>query len=232
MKRFLSWLMIIMVLAAPAALADTTITAAGSATVRAEPDMATVSVGVQESQVDVAAAQRLVNEKINAVVEALVGAGVAEADIQTESYNIYIDYSTYYDTSIETQYIASTMLQVTTHDVNRAGELIDIAFAAGANQIGGVSFGVQDMTAMQDKALELAVADGMRRARIIAAASGVTLPALPEAIEEGGVYSSYDGGTASAYAMDTAADEEGATKLMSGMVSVTASVSVSYEVEN
>lgn len=232
MKKFLSVMMVMLLFASSAALADTTITAAGTATVQAEPDMATVSVGVQESQADVAAAQRLVNEKLNAVVEALVGAGVAEEDIQTEYYNIYIDYSSYYDSTSETQYVASGMLQVTTRDVTRAGELIDIAFAAGANQIGGVSFGVQDMTSMQDRALELAVADGMRRARIIAAASGLTLPALPEAIEEGGIYSSYDGGTANAYAMDTAAGAESATKLMGGMVSVTASVNVSYEIDN
>ncbi len=228
MKKFVSLLIVLLLLVPSAALADTTITAKGSATVQAEPDMAIVLLGVEESQRDVAAAQRMVNEKTASIIEALTNAGVAQEDIRTEYYNIYTDYRTSYDTESETRYVASCTLRVVARDVDKAGELIDIAFAAGANQISNISFGVSDVTAMQDKALELAVADGMRRAGIIAKASGVILPACPDAIEETATY--YDG-SAQAYAMDTAAEAAG-TQLMGGTVSVSASVVVSYEVED
>lgn len=223
MKKFLSLLLVLLLMLPAAALADTKIAVNGSATVQAEPDMVTLSLGVEETKDDVAAAQALVNEKIAAVVEALKNAGIDEKDIQTGYYSIYNSYD--YDDPDNMQYVASCSLNVIVRDLSKAGEMIDVAVAAGANQVGGVTFGVSDLTALQDKALEMAVADGIRRAGVMAKAAGVTLPALPESVVENSSY--YDGYKASAYTMDAAAGAP--TSLMGGMVNVTSSVTVTYE---
>ena len=226
MKKFLSLLFVLLLMLPAAALADTKIAVTGSATVQAEPDMVTLSLGVEETKGDVAAAQATVNEKIAAVVEALKNAGIDEKDVQTGYYSIYNNYN--YDDPSDVQYVASCSLNVIVRDLSKAGEMIDVAVAAGANQVGGVTFGVADLTALQDRALELAVADGIRRAGVMAKAAGVTLPALPESVEENSSY--YDGGSARAYTMDAAAGAS--TSLMGGMVSVTSSVTVTYDVND
>ena len=226
MKKFLSLLFVLLLMLPAAALADTKIAVTGSATVQAEPDMVTLSLGVEETKGDVAAAQATVNEKIAAVVEALKNAGIDEKDVQTGYYSIYNNYN--YDDPSDIQYVASCSLNVIVRDLSKAGEMIDVAVAAGANQVGGVTFGVADLTALQDKALEMAVADGIRRAGVMAKAAGVTLPALPESVEENSSY--YDGGSARAYTMDAAAGAS--TSLMGGMVSVTSSVTVTYDVND
>ena len=226
MKKFLSLLLVLLLMLPAAALADTKIAVTGSATVQAEPDMVTLSLGVEETKSDVAAAQALVNEKLAAVVEALKNAGVDEKDVQTGYYSIYNNYN--YDDPSDIQYVASCSLNVIVRELSKAGEMIDVAVAAGANQVGGVTFGVADLTALQDKALEMAVADGIRRAGVMAKAAGVTLPALPESVEENSSY--YDGGSARAYTMDAAAGAS--TSLMGGMVSVTSSVTVTYDVND
>ena len=226
MKKFLSLLFVLLLMLPAAALADTKIAVTGSATVQAEPDMVTLSLGVEETKSDVAAAQAMVNEKLSAVIEALKNAGIDEKDIQTGYYSIYNNYD--YDDPESIQYVASCSLNVIVRDLSKAGEMIDVAVAAGANQVGGVTFGVADLTALQDKALEMAVADGIRRAGVMAKAAGVTLPALPESVEENSSY--YDGGSARAYTMDAAAGAS--TSLMGGMVSVTSSVTVTYDVND
>lgn len=226
MKKFLSLLFVLLLMLPAAALADTKISVTGSATVQAEPDMVTLSLGVEETKSDVAAAQATVNEKLAAVVEALKNAGIDEKDIQTDYYSIYNNFNS--DDPESSQYVASCSLNVIVRDLSKAGETIDLAVAAGANQVGGVTFGVADLTALQDKALELAVADGIRRAGVMAKAAGVTLPALPESVEENSSY--YDGSSARAYAMDAAAGAS--TSLMGGQVSVTSSVTVTYDVND
>ena len=226
MKKFLSLLLVLLLMLPAAALADTKIAVTGSATVQAEPDMVTLSLGVEETKSDVAAAQAMVNEKLSAVIEALKNAGIDEKDLQTGYYSIYNNYN--YDDPESIQYVASCSLNVIVRDLSKAGEMIDVAVAAGANQVGGVTFGVSDLTALQDKALELAVADGIRRAGVMAKAAGVTLPALPESVEENSSY--YDGGSARAYTMDAPAGAP--TSLMGGMVNVTSSVTVTYDVND
>lgn len=226
MKKFLSLLFVLLLMLPAAALADTKLAVTGSAAVQAEPDMVTLSLGVEETKSDVLAAQALVNKKLADVIEALKAAGIDEKDIQTSYYNIYNSYS--YDDPESRQYVASCSFDVIVRDLSRAGEMIDVAVAAGANLVSGVTFGVADLTALQDKALELAVADGIRRAGIMAAAAGVQLPALPESVEENSSY--YDGGSVRAYTMDAAASAS--TALMGGMVSVTSSVTVTYDVND
>ena len=231
MKKFLSLLFVLLLMLPAAALADTKITANGSATVQAEPDMVTLSLGIEERSSDVADAQSQVNARQAAVVEVLKNAGIDEKDIQTDYYNIYTSYD--YDENGESieRYCAACSLSIVVRDIDKAGEIIDMAFAAGINQMNGITFGVSDPTSIQDQALELAVTEGMRRAGVMAKAAGVTLPALPESIEESSSYYSSGAGYTRSYTTDATA-ESASTSLMGGMVSVTVNVTVTYDVDD
>lgn len=222
----------ILALGTGAALADgTTLSVTGSGTVLVESDLAIVTVGVQETSKDVLEAQSTVNEKIAAIKQALLDAGVEESEINTDSINIYANYDYSDNTEVIVGYTARNSLSVRTTDMDNVGSLIDAAFAAGANTLDNVQFTVQDDTQAREQALTMAVEDARRKADVLASAAGLQVASI-ESISEGGV-SVYD--SMRNYAADTvmAANESGSagTLVQAALVSVDAMVSMEFELQ-
>ena len=234
MKKMFAMLLCLAILAlgTGAALADdTALSVTGNGTVLVESDLAIVTVGVQETSKDVLAAQSTVNEKIAAIKQALLDAGVQESEINTDSINIYANYDYSDNTEVIVGYTARNSLSVRTTDMDNVGSLIDAAFAAGANTLDNVQFTVQDDTQAREQALTMAVEDARRKADVLASAAGLQVASI-ESISEGGV-SVYD--SMRNYAADTvmAAEESGGagTLVQAALVSVDASVSMEFELQ-
>ena len=234
MKKMFAMLLCLAILAlgTGAALADgTTLSVTGSGTVLVESDLAIVTVGVQETSKDVLEAQSTVNEKIAAIKQALLDAGVEESEINTDSINIYANYDYSDNTEVIVGYTARNSLSVRTTDMDNVGSLIDAAFAAGANTLDNVQFTVQDDTQAREQALTMAVEDARRKADVLASAAGLQVASI-ERISEGGV-SVYD--SMRNYAADTvmAAKESGGagTLVQAALVSVDAMVSMEFELQ-
>ena len=234
MKKMFAMLLCLAILAlgTGAALADgTTLSVTGSGTVLVESDLAIVTVGVQETSKDVLEAQSTVNEKIAAIKQALLDAGVEESEINTDSINIYANYDYSDNTEVIVGYTARNSLSVRTTDMDNVGSLIDAAFAAGANTLDNVQFTVQDDTQAREQALTMAVEDARRKADVLASAAGLQVASI-ERISEGGV-SVYD--SMRNYAADTvmAAKESGGagTLVQAALVSVDATVSMEFELQ-
>ena len=227
-------LAVLMLLCAGTALADDTITVTGKATVQLEPDLVNVTLGVTATNEDVLIAQQEVNAAMNAVIAALTGEelAIAPEDIATTQYRIdeEYEYNSLRGSSEKIGYTAVTMLTICVRDIDKAGLVIDAAMQAGANQLRGVEFGSSDQTGARDQALTLAVQDGMRKAKVIAAAAGVELPALPSAIVEHEVHS-YSPAANTITWYEAAADMAASTSLQAGLLSLTASVSITYEID-
>lgn len=234
MKKMFAMLLCLAILAlgTGAALADgTTLSVTGSGTVLVESDLAIVTVGVQETSKDVLEAQSTVNEKIAAIKQALLDAGVEESEINTDSINIYANYDYSDNTEVIVGYTARNSLSVRTTDMDNVGSLIDAAFVAGANTLDNVQFTVQDDTQAREQALTMAVEDARRKADVLASAAGLQVASI-ERISEGGV-SVYD--SMRNYAADTvmAAEESGGagTLVQAALVSVDATVSMEFELQ-
>ena len=234
MKKMFAMLLCLAILAlgTGAALADgTKLSVTGSGTVLVESDLAIVTVGVQETSKDVLEAQSTVNEKIAAIKQALLDAGVEESEINTDSINIYANYDYSDNTEVIVGYTARNSLSVRTTDMDNVGSLIDAAFAAGANTLDNVQFTVQDDTQAREQALTMAVEDARRKADVLASAAGLQVASI-ERISEGGV-SVYD--SMRNYAADTvmAAEESGGagTLVQAALVSVDAMVSMEFELQ-
>ena len=234
MKKMFAMLLCLAILAlgTGAALADgTALSVTGNGTVLVESDLAIVTVGVQETSKDVLAAQSTVNEKIAAIKQALLDAGVQESEINTDSINIYANYDYSDNTEVIVGYTARNSLSVRTTDMDNVGSLIDAAFAAGANTLDNVQFTVQDDSEAREQALTMAVEDARRKADVLASAAGLQVASI-ERISEGGV-SVYD--SMRNYAADTvmAAEESGGagTLVQAALVSVDASVSMEFELQ-
>ena len=214
-----------------AALADSTVTVTGSGEILVPADVAVVSLGVNARNAEAPRAQAEANEIIARIREALTGAGFAEEDINTGYVNLYgiYDYSSYGGEKI-TGYNASSTLAVRVEDMNRVGEVIDLAFGAGANMLDGVSFSVKDDTAARADALKAAVADAKEKAAVLAEAAGFTGLEI-ESIQESGVYA-YDSG-ANNFAVKASGMAEYAadasTVIHAAKISVSASVVITFE---
>lgn len=212
-----------------AAFADTKITVTGSGEVLIPADVAVISLGVNVRSAEAPSAQAEANEVIAKIREALTAAGIDEEDISTGYINLYAAYD--YSSSVEriTGYNASSTLAVKVTDMTRVGEVIDLAFGAGANMLDGVSFSAKDDTAARAEALKAAVADAKAKADVLAEAAGLGKLEL-ENITEGGVYA-YDSGANnfSAKGMITEQAEDAATVIRAAKICVSASVTITYE---
>jgi len=158
--------------------APRTITAVGAGSASASPDVATAQIGVetQSSAPEEATLQN--EERIKAVVEALKAAGIDPKDIQTTYYNLWAEQR--YDPEKgqptgEYVYHVGNGLSVKIRDLSKVGAILSSAVEAGANNISGVSFSIEDTSALEAEAREKAVADAEARAESLARLSGVEL---------------------------------------------------------
>ncbi len=229
MKRWMAFLAATLMLFG-CACADS-IKVTGSATVTASPDCAVIHVGAEYLCEDVSQAQEQLNGTIAAVLAALEGGEFAltEGDIQTESYYINTEYRYNYETdeSIQAGYRAGCILSVCVNDTEMAGRVIDAAFGAGANRMNGIEFRLRDATEVNDQALTLAIDDALRKARLIASASGISLDGLSVNVDTTGGYYADNGRM---YAM--AEDKAMGASVRSGLLSYTATVTVTYSPAN
>ena len=162
------------------------INVSGVGRVKAAPDVADISLGVTIRDMEAGNASQKAAEAMDAVVTALLGMGIAEADIQTTSLSLNPVYNWESETPEITGWEANNMVNVTIRDIDSVGDVVDSATAAGANSINGISFRVEDATEAEAAARSAAVADAQAKADQLAADAGVTITGIITITESGG----------------------------------------------
>ena len=162
----------------PAAAADVQIATSGpvvelnvSQTVKAKPDIATVSAGVTSMAPTAVKAMADNAAAMDAVIKRIKALGIKTDDIQTSGINLGAQYD--YDQQTRQQvfrgYQASNRVTVILRDIPRTGNVLDALVAAGATDIGGPDFSIDDPTAARAQArtaaLDTAKAQAMEYAR-------------------------------------------------------------------
>jgi uncharacterized protein len=193
------------------------VTGTGSAS--AVPDIAEWSFGVQADADSASAALENASRSIRRVLGALRDAGIADKDLRTEQVSVYPRTSD--DGLTVVGYSASTSVHAVVRELGAAGEILDAAVAAGANQISGPTLRLSDARTQYQAAVDAAFDDARARAEAIAAKAGVEL-GPPVAIVEGG------GGDV-VYA-EGAAVADAAVPIEPGQQEVTATLSVTYAI--
>ena len=208
-----------------------TISVSGNATIQAPADTATVRLGVTESAQNVLEAQSAMNAKIEAIRQALLESGIDEKSINTDRLNIYTNYSYAEDgTERVSSYTASSTLSIVTQDMDATGAIIDTAFGAGANTLNGIEFSVQNTEEVMDEAYVQAMLDAHDKAELLAQTEGASVRGVVS-ISQGSAYS-YDSMTNSLRMDAAVAEGAGAgTFVQAALIEVSASVSVTYELQ-
>jgi uncharacterized protein YggE len=154
-----------------------TITVSASGKVTIVPDVARINLGVTVSKPTVKAARQAGAQAMTDIIAAIKAQGVADADIQTTNLSLYPQYGSTTPTRV-IGYQISEQLQVTVRDLDKAGDVVDVAVAKGATDVNGISFEIADPVKAQNDARAAAVEAARTSAQAMAAAGNVSLGAV------------------------------------------------------
>ena len=225
-------LALVLICSAAVSLADTKITVSGSGNILVPADTAVVSLGISARDKDVLKAQQKANEVIAAIRAILTENGIPAEDINTGYLNIYAMYD--YTEGMEeiNAYNANSTLAIRLTDMTIVGQVIDLAFSAGANTLNGIDFSASDTGDAEAAALKKAVQDTRAKAEILAEAAGLNISGIKE-ISEGATYS-YDSGAnvfRSKGEYEESAAFDAPTVVQAAKLSVSATISITFEAD-
>lgn len=196
-------------------------------TVKARPDLATVTAGVTTQAPTAVAAMQRNATAMDAVVQRIRSLGVPGDDIQTTGIDLGAQYD--YDQARQRQvfrgYQASNRVSVILRKVPDTGRVLDALVAAGVTDISGPSFSIDDDTAPRGQARKAAMDKARRQAEDYAkwaGYSGVRLLQVSELVSPGRPMP-YDGRVMAVSA------EAKSTPVEPGLVGTSVTVTVSYE---
>lgn len=202
-----------------------TVTASGTGETLEAPDMAQMYFGATVTTDEAASALNQANAIAEEIAAAVKNAGVAAEDIQTANVSVYPQQNYEGDRVIVTGYQASIQVSVKIRDIEAVGDVIGAASEAGANEISGPSFMLDDDADANAEAIKLAIEDARARAEVMAKASGKSLGEIISVNETGASTPIYYGA-----ARDSMAAAE-SVAIEPGQLNIATSVTVVFELK-
>ena len=195
----------------------------GEGVVTVFPDIAVIRLGVVsegESLADLQSENALL---VDGVVSALEQIGVQ--DISTFNYTIDKNYIYENGNRIDGGYIIRNILDIRTFEMEDVGVIIDTAVANGANQVELVAFQISNSSEYYQEALNLAIMDGIEKARNISETFGFNINQTPVRITEHG------GLQEPPRLFNVAREEDTVTPILPGDQRIFASVTIEFAIE-
>ncbi len=199
------------------------------------PDLAVFSAGVTSQGKTAGEALSANSADMNKVITALKRAGIADRDIQTSNLSlnpIYQPQRPMPDGTVEPAqpkiigYQVYNTVNVRQRNLAQFGRVLDTLVAAGANQINGPNFQMDDPDAATDEARTQAMKKARARANLYASAAGLKVVRILAISESGG----YVPQPQVMYSRAAMADGmEKSTPVAAGEVSLISTVTVLFE---
>ena len=124
----------------------------GTGVVKASPDIIRANIGVQTFNEEAKKAVDINNEKVNAIFSALGEQGISKTDFETTSFNIYTQRDFRRDPPNQiVGFQVNNAISVTIRNMSRVGEILQATIRAGANNISGINFTVEDTVELREK---------------------------------------------------------------------------------
>ncbi len=203
-----------------------------------KPDIATVSFGVHSDAPKSQDAVSKNNEKMNAVISAIKGAGVLDKDIKTTLYNL----SPVYGSEVRPMmsgggypvfenkvigYALDQQVEVKIRNFDNINTILDNATSAGATNVGNLQFLVDNPEKVQAEARDIAIQKAKAKMKEIAKSSGIKLGKLVGVSEGYNNYPTpmYAQGMGGAVMKDSVAPQ-----IQTGQQEVNVTVTLTYQV--
>ena len=206
-----------------------TINVTGNAQVILVPDIAYISIGVHTQAQSAKDAVASNNTETQAVIDAIKAQGVDAKDVQTTNFSVYQQTQT--GPNGENQgivFMTDNTVYVTMRDLTKIGPILDASIAAGANNIYGITFDVQDKEKATQSGRDQAMADAQTQAEQLAKSAGASLGPVQSI--------SYYSNAPTPIYYDTKAAAAGvggggSVPISSGQLTLIVSVNVTYELK-
>ncbi len=145
-----------------------------SESVSGSPDLVNLSAGVVTLAPTAGEALNQNAERMARVIAAIEGQGIAQEDITTSAISLSPQYEWNQTTQrqIFRGYQVNSTVQIKLHELPRTGRVLDALVTAGADEIGSISWSVEDPAAAQQQARDAAFATARQRALGFAHAAG------------------------------------------------------------
>ncbi len=165
---------------------ERTITVSGMGKVPGRNDVAMTTIGYSNTDKDVKVAQENNSKVMNPLKAELKSMGIGDKDI-TDQYTISPNYDY---TQVKGQqlrgYQVSNSLAVKIRDLGQIPAVLNLAGKYGANEVGGLSFTIDDQEVLKSEAREKAFNDAKMKARKLANDLGVRLAGVVTYSESSG----------------------------------------------
>lgn len=214
--------------AQPTSSIPRTITVVGEGKVNIRPDIARTNIGVEVVRNTVQEASAENKATLDAVLEALMAQGIDEKDIQTTGFSVYAERYGPEGPLAESdvRYRVSNNVNVKIRDLDSVGAVLDAAIEAGANNIYGVEFALDDISDAQSQARAKAVDNSAAKAQELADLSGVTLGPIVSLSEIIGSSGGFYSGVASQFGLGGG----GGTPVSPGELEITYQIQAVYSI--
>ena len=206
----------------------------GAGIVYAKADIANIQIGLKtEVKKTAAEATQESTVKMNNIVQELKKLGLEDKDIKTSNYNLNPSYNWSQDKGQELiGYEVNQNLSLKIRDLSKMGDIIAKTTEQGANQIGSISFTIDDEYELKNQARELAINKAKEKAELIAAQSGMKLGDIKSFYESSNpVVSPMMYANVKMEAMDSVGGRITSPEIQSGQNEVNVEVTLVYEVK-
>lgn len=161
------------------------IVTSGEGLVQAVPDRAWIAITAESRAGSPREAQRRNADAMTPVQDKLRGAGVPADAIRTIAYDLQQEWDFVNNRRVSRGYVARNTIEVRIDNIERVGELLDIAVESGATSVGGIRFDLKDRGRLEREALRLAVTDARTKADVAASAAGRAIERVVRVEEHG-----------------------------------------------
>lgn len=213
------------------------VTISGEGRTYVTPNIAVANLAVRtERAVTPAEALKDNKQKMNAVIDLLKKEGVAQADIQTTTFNLRPQYE-YNREQRKRETVGFTAVQelkVKIRDLTKIGTVLEKATGAGVNTIGQLSFDVDDPEVAKAEARQKAIAQARRTVESMVKAADVRLGRLVTISENAFVpqpFLSYGYDGIGGGAVEDIAAAAAPPTIKPGQQEVVVTVSLTYEIK-
>lgn len=193
------------------------ISVSGHGEAEGKPDIARVTLGIETREKVASEATERANQQMGSILTAIKQKGVPDEDIRTQNFSINFELEPSppgpYPAEAEGRpapagkpdstdaaapgprgfYRVSNTVVVTVRKLDDLGALLGAATAAGANNVWGVQFDIEDPSKLEAEARSEAMAEAKSRAEQLARLAGVTLGRVVSVGDSGGGVGRADG---------------------------------------
>lgn len=155
-----------------------TVNVNGQGEVRAEPDRATVTLGVESRKPKLEDARAAVAKTVDAVLKLTRELKIDQKLVRSTRINVQPEYNWGNGQPNERTligYYVARQVEVELHDLEKLGQLLERATDLGVNQMGDPRLDSSKRQELVREALAKAVVDARQNAEVIAKAAGATL---------------------------------------------------------